>query len=105
MFCARSAISGLSLARHWAVVVLICSAGISATLHAQETAEQGPNPQQMQISTDAKDAGSAKPGIFYDKDLDLSFNYPVEMRTLDARGKTIHVSRMHVRDIHDAMEE
>lgn len=31
----------------------------------------------------ASDGTAAKPGEFYDKELDLHFNYPVEMRTLD----------------------
>jgi hypothetical protein len=30
------------------------------------------------------DVAAPKPGLFYDKSLDLHFNYPVEMRTLDS---------------------
>src|SRR5262249_22234584 len=32
----------------------------------------------------ANDTTASKPGMFYDKELDLHFNYPVEMQTLDA---------------------
>jgi hypothetical protein len=58
------------------VALLCCS---SARLHAQTNA--APSTEESSASQQAEPA--TKPGIFYDKQLDLSFNYPVEMRTLD----------------------
>jgi hypothetical protein len=55
-------------------------------LRAQESAQERPDAPQTQATTNDKGAGPAKPGTFYDKELDLSFNYPVEMRTLDMRA-------------------
>jgi hypothetical protein len=37
-----------------------------------------------QVAPKPNDVSLAKPGMFYDKELDLHFNYPVEMRALDA---------------------
>jgi hypothetical protein len=37
-----------------------------------------------QVAPKPDDVSVAKPGMFYDKELDLHFNYPVEMRALDA---------------------
>jgi hypothetical protein len=59
--------------------VLICFTLLCTALTAQ-TGPQVSNPPQTQA--DGNDPGT-KPGVFYDKTLDLSFNYPVEMRTLD----------------------
>jgi len=57
--------------------------GLSATVKAQE-ARVPPAAEQAQPSSVAKDSGaSTESGKFYDKEMDLRFNYPVEMRTLD----------------------
>jgi hypothetical protein len=63
------------LARIALVVYVLCP-GVSP---ASQQAQAVITPSQAQPS----EASGHKPGIFYDKTLDLSFNYPVEMRTLD----------------------
>ena len=53
---------------------------MSISLHAQEAKPNTPAPaaaSPAQVST-------AEPGRFYDKDLDIHFNYPVEMEVRDA---------------------
>ena len=60
--------------------MLLC--GFSAGASAQQAGR--PAGPQAQPGPVAKDSGaSTESGKFYDKEMDLSFNYPVEMRTLD----------------------
>lgn len=51
----------------------------SGILHAQTNGA----PSETLNTASQGTASSTRPGVFYDKQLDLSFNYPVEMRTLD----------------------
>ena len=51
----------------------------SVLLHSQTNA----GPSSAANSASEQSESAAKPGMFYDKQLDLSFNYPVEMCTLD----------------------
>jgi len=69
-------------------VVIILLLGIltaTAARGQQDTKTSGQTPVlQAQATATAENATAPKPGLFYEKDLDLHFNYPVEMRTLDA---------------------
>jgi hypothetical protein len=94
MFHVCKAFFRTSFAAFWAVVILTCCAVLAPDLQAQETGQPGPGAQHTQTSgvpeneasTDGRNpAPTVNPGVFYDKDLDLAFNYPVEMRTLDMR--------------------
>lgn len=42
-------------------------------------------PARAQQEAKPNDAGASKPGEFYNKELDLHFNYPVEMQTFDTK--------------------
>lgn len=71
--------------RYPLIPVIVLLAILSINLPAQEVSPSSAKAAQSQPSPVPKqNDSSAKPGVFYDKDLDLSFNYPVEMRTLDA---------------------
>lgn len=48
--------------------------------------QTSPHTDVSQAQPSAGTDSTATAGIFYDKDLELSFNYPVEMRTLDGRA-------------------
>ena len=62
-------------------LMLLC--GLPGKAKAQQTAVP-PAAPQAQPSPNTNDSGAAaENGKFYDKNLDLSFNYPVEMRAVD----------------------
>lgn len=85
MFFPRHARSR-SLATHLALAMLICSVVFSAA-SAQDSGEQRPNGSNTQSSANVDPGGAVRqPGVFYDKELDLAFNYPIEMRALDMRA-------------------
>jgi hypothetical protein len=57
----------------------------SATASNQQGAKTNSVPPALQpTAPKAEILNVSKPGMFYDKELDLHFNYPVEMRALDA---------------------
>lgn len=59
---------------------LLATTPASGQQEVKPNAESGSQPG---AERKASDVLVTKPGEFYDKDLDLHFNYPVEMRTLD----------------------
>ncbi len=66
------------------MVVLGCSLAVAPAIGRQETNpnEEKPSTRPGTVSK-ANNATVTKPGEFHDKELDLHFNYPVEMNVLD----------------------
>jgi len=84
-------ISTQLLCRTTVLVCLVVAPGYAerpkqAAPESAGTAQAAPKAEQA--------SEAAKPGVFYDKSLDLYFNYPVEMRTLDmaAEMETGHLN-------------
>src|SRR5215472_831658 len=59
-----------------------------APASGQQGAPTTSQPLAPQMTKSATADGAGQPGVFYDKQLDLHFNYPVEMKTLDAKEET-----------------
>lgn len=66
-------------------IVLLCCIFTAVTGNAQQDvkSKEGSSARKAGRESQGNDLIPSKPGEFYDKDLDLHFNYPVEMQTLD----------------------
>lgn len=69
------------------ILLLSCMLAAMPVSGQQEAKPKAEPPSQPGVGQKPSNVAATKPGEFYDKDLDLHFNYPVEMRTLDASAE------------------
>jgi len=82
-------VRGISSSDTMMILLLGCMLASTPGASGQQNAPPNAKMSASQSGAESKVDGSItpKPGEFYDKGLDLYFNYPVEMRTLDGRAE------------------
>jgi hypothetical protein len=71
-------------------MILVCGLMTSASSQQEAKPEARASASKTARRQKTKQVTEAKPGEFYDKELDLHFHYPIEMRTLDASAEKEH---------------